>query len=768
MMDPRMTTGPRMLLVVLLTTMIWSTSVFSQSMNDCSFEETEVGVSTCNLLLDASLFCVESWKTGTGSTTSWLGGPPVDARHNPKGGYVFTTTTDMLRSLQQPRRSWLITAPTNTTGPSGRCLQFDYSIGGLGVEWLEVLLVTYHSENINEALKNSSVPLDYQVMPLWRTKQTTHGEWQGAQVTFSTLHEHSLVFSAFPDTHYAKYHGYVAMDDLSFTDGPCQQDCMFDLDLCSWSNSETTDDFDWKIGRSSEKRGTGPSRDQASSLITRITTGGYAYVDSSYPRQPGDVAWLVSATLEPTTEPLCLHFWINMHGGGMGSVRVLQMPLNSPVESKELWRLWKGASWGTDTWYPCQQTVASTEEFQIIFEASVGVPGAGDVGLDTISFSRGACPSLPLSSSPGWGDCTFLDDTCSWQVPSITSSYDCNFLSRVAGNKYNPPGHTESVYEITDMYMKFNLNCYKTHARDRAALVSPVITTSSDLCLSFWVFMYTNIASQIHVGALRVVLQSTEKNTTLWRLQNQQHAGWTYAQVSIPAASSVRVAIEGIQGPKVMGMIGIDDIAFFPLNCKLKPTLATVQVADCTFDHDLCTWELQKTNQTYTSSIDKWQLATGDKILRDHTFDADGGGFGYLESFNTQHTSRLKSSLLPQNQTFCLTFWFSEIYPDHSAKLSLIRLVAGNEEVVWSALQSTITNPPVAVDNDATWRYAQVLLENQDSDYQMIIEGRVTRSAWAIDDLLFIPNREDCRYKGHQTCWVQCLRQAAKFNSREK
>nr|XP_053640664.1 MAM and LDL-receptor class A domain-containing protein 1-like [Cherax quadricarinatus] len=716
MMDPRMTTGPRMLLVVLLTTMIWSTSVFSQSMNDCSFEETEVGVSTCNLLLDASLFCVESWKTGTGSTTSWLGGPPVDARHNPKGGYVFTTTTDMLRSLQQPRRSWLITAPTNTTGPSGRCLQFDYSIGGLGVEWLEVLLVTYHSENINEALKNSSVPLDYQVMPLWRTKQTTHGEWQGAQVTFSTLHEHSLVFSAFPDTHYAKYHGYVAMDDLSFTDGPCQQDCMFDLDLCSWSNSETTDDFDWKIGRSSEKRGTGPSRDQASSLITRITTGGYAYVDSSYPRQPGDVAWLVSATLEPTTEPLCLHFWINMHGGGMGSVRVLQMPLNSPVESKELWRLWKGASWGTDTWYPCQQTVASTEEFQIIFEASVGVPGAGDVGLDTISFSRGACPSLPLSSSPGWGDCTFLDDTCSWQVPSITSSYDCNFLSRVAGNKYNPPGHTESVYEITDMYMKFNLNCYKTHARDRAALVSPVITTSSDLCLSFWVFMYTNIASQIHVGALRVVLQSTEKNTTLWRLQNQQHAGWTYAQVNILIQYSWGPCLGGrwLLIIKIIIIIIIFIFIFIILNISLP------------------------------------------------------GGFGYLESFNTQHTSRLKSSLLPQNQTFCLTFWFSEIYPDHSAKLSLIRLVAGNEEVVWSALQSTITNPPVAVDNDATWRYAQVLLENQDSDYQMIIEGRVTRSAWAIDDLLFIPNREDCRYKGHQTCWVQCLRQAAKFNSREK
>nr|XP_045595352.1 MAM and LDL-receptor class A domain-containing protein 1-like [Procambarus clarkii] len=712
--------------------------------NNCAFEEAGEDAGTCALRLDASRFTRASWRTGTGRTSTWLGGPSVDATLSPDGGYAFVSTSDMLRSLQRPKKAWMTTRPTNNTGALGMCLQFSYSIGGLGVEALEILLLTFNNVDVEEAIANTSVPLDYHAMPLWRTKQTTHGEWQEARVTFSAVSQHSLVFSTSPDSRYANYHGYAAVDHVTFTPGPCQNDCMFDLDLCSWTNSDSSDNFDWKIGRSSEKRGTGPSRDQASSLNTRITTGGYAYVDSSYPRQPGDLAWLVSATMAATQDPLCLRFWLNMHGAGVGDFRVLRMTVNGSSEAQELWKLREGASWGTDTWYPCQQTVASAEEFQIIFEASVGSPEAGDVGLDSISFTQGACPSLPPNSSPGWGDCTFLDDTCSWQLPP-SSGFDCNFLSRVAGSNYNPPGHTESVYEITDMYIKFDLNCFKNVARDRAALVSREFTTSHPLCLSFWVLMYTNVASQSHVGALKVVLQFPSKNTTIWRLQNKQHVGWTYAQVTIPAASSVKVAIEGIQGPKVMGMIGVDDIAVFPLNCDLKPESAGVQVADCTFDHDLCSWELEKTNQTSVSSLDRWILAEGNKILKDHTFNADGGGFVYLESFNTLHTSRLKSALLSANQTFCLAFWFSEIYKDSSAKLSVIRTAAGDEEVLWSVHQDKIDSPPAVVNNKAVWRYAQVFLPSQDADYQLTIEGKVTRSAWAIDDLLFIPNREDCR-----------------------
>ena len=48
---------------------------------------------------------------------------------------------------------------------------------------------------------------------------------------------------------------------------------MFDADFCSWNNTSEEDDFDWELGRSSDQRGTGPSRDQASTMNENIITG---------------------------------------------------------------------------------------------------------------------------------------------------------------------------------------------------------------------------------------------------------------------------------------------------------------------------------------------------------------------------------------------------------------------------------------------------------------------------------------------------------------
>lgn len=61
-----------------------------------------------------------------------------------------------------------------------------------------------------------------------------------------------------------------------------------------------------------------------------------------------------------------------------------------------------------------------------------------------------------------------------------------------------------SVYKITDMYMKFELSCFKCKPRTSEALVSPPRTLDTDHCLSFWVYMYTTIASLTHIGALKV------------------------------------------------------------------------------------------------------------------------------------------------------------------------------------------------------------------------------------------------------------------------
>ncbi|KAG7176307.1 MAM and LDL-receptor class A domain-containing protein 1-like 1 [Homarus americanus] len=608
------------LVVLLAASSIWLPLAVSQSADDCAFDNEGGTISTCNLVMNATPFRLKSWKTGTGITTNYRGGPGVDAQQSNEGGYAFASTSDMLQDFPLPTKAWMITSPNNSTDSLGRCLEFAFASEGLCVESLEVLMVMYKTNDVDEIFFNNTLTKDYQVMSLWRTRQSTKAEWKKAQVTFSAPTPHSLVFSASPDKRFASRGGYVAVDDITFTEGPCSNECLFDRDLCTWTNNDTADNFDWSIGRSSTKIGTGPSKDQGSSLNTFVTTGGYAYVDSSYPRLPGDKAWLVSAALQPTAVPLCVKFWINIYGGGTGNFR--------------------------------------------------------------------------------------------------------------------------SEYDIDDMYMKFDLHCYRNRPRETAALVSKPFTLTSDVCLSFWVYMSTTILSHIHIGALRVVLMYEAKNVTVWRLQNQQLTDWTYSQVTPPNTNSY-VAIEGVQGPRVIGLMALDDIAVYPLSCPLEPATAAVQEADCPFDQDLCQWKVEADGRSSSPTM-MWHLALNSKVLIDHTFNADEGGFAYIESFNTDQKSRMKSPFLPANTTFCLALWFSDIYEDNAAKLSVIRSSEGREETLWTVSQNVITDLPVSGYTTATWRYAQVLLPSHNTTYQLVIEGEVTRSAWAVDDILLIPGRTDC------------------------
>lgn len=44
------------------------------------------------------------------------------------------------------------------------------------------------------------------------------------------------------------------------------------------------------------------------------------------------------------------------------------------------------------SWYPSQVTVFSAENFNLVFEASVGSQGSGDIAIDTMTYSPGPCP----------------------------------------------------------------------------------------------------------------------------------------------------------------------------------------------------------------------------------------------------------------------------------------------------------------------------------------------------------------------------------------
>jgi hypothetical protein len=67
---------------------------------------------------------------------------------------------------------------------------------------------------------------------------------------------------------------------------------------------------------------------------TGTSVGYYAYIESSYPQQFGDKAWLVSEVVE-SPSGACLDFWYHMKGNTTGNMTVYHRILDQKRTS--LW-----------------------------------------------------------------------------------------------------------------------------------------------------------------------------------------------------------------------------------------------------------------------------------------------------------------------------------------------------------------------------------------------------------------------------------------------
>lgn len=80
-----------------------------------------------------------------------------------------------------------------------------------------------------------------------------------------------------------------------------------------------------------------------------------------------------------------------MFGSGIGELNIYLRHIRSlDVQLQEIWSLVGNAG---NAWFMSQITVSSLDDFQLVFEASVGDTGGGDIAVDDISFTIGACPS---------------------------------------------------------------------------------------------------------------------------------------------------------------------------------------------------------------------------------------------------------------------------------------------------------------------------------------------------------------------------------------
>nr|XP_012422247.1 PREDICTED: apical endosomal glycoprotein [Odobenus rosmarus divergens] len=182
-------------------------------------------------------------------------------------------------------------------------------------------------------------------------------------------------------------HSYVALDDLLLQDGPCPRpaSCDFEAGLCGWSHLPWPGlggySWDWSSGAT-------PSRYLQPPVDHTLGTeaGHFVLFETGVLGPGGRAAWLRSQPLPPT-KASCLRFWYHMgfpEHFYKGELRVL---LNS--ERGQL-TVWSTGGPLRHQWLEGRVQVASAEEFQVVFEATLsGQPALGPIALDDVEYLAG-------------------------------------------------------------------------------------------------------------------------------------------------------------------------------------------------------------------------------------------------------------------------------------------------------------------------------------------------------------------------------------------
>ncbi|XP_055126287.1 apical endosomal glycoprotein isoform X2 [Symphalangus syndactylus] len=339
--------------------------------NDCSFEDSDCGFSPGGQGL---------WRRQANASGHAAWGPPTDhTTETAQGHYMLVDTSpDALPRGQTAS----LTSKEHRPLAQPACLTFWYH-GSL------------HSPGTLRVYLEESGR--HQVLSL-----SAHGglAWRLGSVDVQAKQAWRVVFEAVAAD---VAHSYVALDDLLLQDGPCPQpgSCDFESGLCGWSH------LAWPgLGRYSWDWGGGatPSRYPQPRVDHTLGTeaGHFAFFETGVLGPGGRAAWLRSELL-PATPASCLRFWYHMDFPEhfyKGELKVLLHSAQGQL-----------AVWGTGghrrhQWLEAQVEVASTKEFQIVFEATLGgQPALGPIALDDVEYLAGQhcqqpAPSLGDTAAP--------------------------------------------------------------------------------------------------------------------------------------------------------------------------------------------------------------------------------------------------------------------------------------------------------------------------------------------------------------------------------
>ncbi|XP_045138693.1 MAM and LDL-receptor class A domain-containing protein 1-like [Portunus trituberculatus] len=673
----------------------------------------------------------EAWTLSTGMNSLWVGGPFNDTTGDDRGGYAFHETSSTPSKLAP--LAVMESEMQGPTGPDGKCLKFWYFLDGLSASELRV--------KVRKRGEGKAVTI-------WKTNDLTRGDWREAQALYTFTDNHTIMVEAVPATAgdpFNIFRGHIAVDDLGTRPGQeCIGLCSFEGGMCDWNNVRT-DDFDWVLGRGTQNPITGPPRDHSSSQGEALG-GAYVFLDSSFPRRPGDVGRLESIEFQATdpNNPPCMRFYTYMAGRGVGRLRVL---LEDVVTRKQqiMWAL-QGHQ-GT-RWVQGQLPLSSGTPFKVVFEGTIGKPRLGDIALDDITIVSGPCASdsSPAAMPPASGDCTFEEDTCGWSNPGANQRVDNLQFLRVRAAEFAFPTTDHSTGSRQGFYMKLESPARKQEG-DHAWLLSPIMQGDGQAkCLSFWYLMFEPLGDvEPNLGSLSAFMLREGSSgalilTPVWTLHNFQGLTWFFAQTPLRAEGDFQVVIEAVWGASnSSGMLAIDDISVFDGNCRTVPEAAVVRAGDCTFTRGSCGWTNLTSDRDFT-----WTLSSAVRRplnMHDHTYGAPAG-YIYFDVFNLGgRTQRLQLvspvvEPMPDRSPLCFTFWFAGFGADPNTSLSIYlrpSQLRSFPEQLLTDLSSDIRVWSHILGDPVGWLFGQVQLLAS-TRFQVVFEGVSFNGGFTLDD----------------------------------
>uniref|UniRef100_A0A3Q2PL13 MAM domain-containing protein n=1 Tax=Fundulus heteroclitus TaxID=8078 RepID=A0A3Q2PL13_FUNHE len=355
------------------------------------------------------------------------------------------------------------------------------------------------------------------------------------------------------------FDGQVAIDDVTFLDGPCAlpRKCSFEGQKCGYSSYGAVR---WLHRSGRTTTANGPKTDHT--LGTEL--GYYMMVNADADILPAGQTTVLASPVRPGTSKLeCVSFWYHMQGNNPGYLTVYMKPEKGervPIFSESLNQ--------GDDWRHGQGNVSSgLVDWQLEFEVVGSGSRGSHVAVDDISVSAHPCEDQASK-------CSLENGMCNWSniQNNERDKLDWELTSPEAERHYPVPPEDHTLGTEKGHFLFFP-SSNRTPANENAWLLSSHLPPTQATCLRFWAYKLHSSDCQLKIWILSGGLIYEQLTV------NELGEPWRHFELNITSREEYQIVFEGIKGTS--GFLALDDIEYtVGFDCATRVTEPTSKKPD--------------------------------------------------------------------------------------------------------------------------------------------------------------------------------------------